>query len=254
MSRTAEPSRFPVVERTSPSVLLLVGASLLLIGLVAAPPEIPGVGTALLIGGAWLSLVLAMTLPHQNERAGQELVRRLAQFRHELNTIGDAPSQASLDRLVVRARELGLRDEEVAEELAQVQACVEALDLKTRLTGGDIPRAEPLDPMPPGDTCHFVCAVRFGRRRADQFGHLVLTSGWLKFRGTLDVSVAWSEVAKVCRDNREIVVALRDSRRVLRFSCHSFAEAARGGVIAEHLAEAARIDLGPGSSEYHAAL
>lgn len=253
--RTADPTRFPGTPGTGRPVALLFGGSLLLGGLLmAAPQEIPGVAAAVLLGGAWLSLVLVMTLPRPNERAGQELVRRLAQFRHELNAIGDTPSHAALERLILRANELGLRDEEVTEELAQLRACIEALDLKARVVRGDLPSAEPLDPLPAGDACHFVCPVRFGRRRSDQYGHLMLTTGWLKFRGALDVSVAWSEVASVRRDGREIVVALRESRRMLRFSCHSFSETARGGVLAEHLAQVARVDAAPPSTEYHATI
>ena len=252
-TRTADPARFPGTLGASRSIALLCGASLLLGGLlVAAPREIPGVVVAVILGGAWLSLVLAMTLPREPERAGQELLRRLAQFRHELNALGDAPSRAALDRLMRRPRELGLRDDEVTEELAQLDACATALDVKAALARGDLPTAESLDPLPPGDTCHFVCAVRFGRRRSDQFGHLVLTAGWLKFRGALDVSLAWSEVASVRRDGREIVVDVEDSRRVLRFACHSLVEAAKGGVLAEHLAHVAR--SGVGRPPYHASV
>lgn len=247
-------SRFPG-KAGSGRVVFLFGASVLLVGLLtAAPREIPSVAAVVLLGGAWLSLVLAMTLPRQTERAGQELVRRLAQFRHELNAIGDSPSKATLEGLLRRAQELGLREDEVTDELAQLQACLEALDLKDRLARGEFPAAKPMDPLPPGDLCHFVCAVRFGRRRSDQFGHLVMTTGWLKFRGSLDVSVAWSEVVGVRRDGREIIVRLQDSRRVLRFSCHSYSEAARGGVLAEHLALASRVAVPPDEPEYPATL
>jgi hypothetical protein len=118
--------------------------------------------------------------------------------------------------------------------------CSDATELADRLRRGDLPRATAPDPLPPGDECHFVTPVRFGRRRADQYGHLVLTSGWLKFRGTLDLSVTWSEVGDVRSAAREVVVTLQDSRRLLRFCCHSESEAERGVVIAQHLAQSAR--------------
>jgi hypothetical protein len=113
-------------------------------------------------------------------------------------------------------------------------------DFASRLERGDLPTVKAPDPIAPGDTCHYVSPVRFGRRRSDQYGHLVLTGGWLKFRGTLDVSVAWSEVARVQRTSREIVISLEDSRRLLRFSCHAEAEAARGALLAQHLARSAK--------------
>ena len=114
-------------------------------------------------------------------------------------------------------------------------------ELLARLRRGDLPKVKPLDPLAPGDECHFVAPVRYGRRRADQYGHLVLTGGWLKFRGgTSDVSVAWSEVASLHRAGTEIVIALRDSRRLLRFSCHSESETARGFLIAQHLVQSAQ--------------
>src|SRR5215831_11193734 len=109
------------------------------------------------------------------------------------------------------------------------------------LDHGDVPAVKPPVPLAPGDTCHYVAPVRFGRRRSDQYGHLVLTGGWLKFRGTLDVSILWSEVSRVERATRDVVISLEDSRRVLRFACHSEAEAARGAVLARHLARSANI-------------
>jgi hypothetical protein len=117
----------------------------------------------------------------------------------------------------------------------------ESSELANRLRHGDLPVVKTLDSLAPGDQCHFVTPVRFGRRRSDQYGHVLLTSGWLKFRGTLDLSVTWSEIADVQRVGREMVIALQDSRRLLRYSCHSEAEAARGVVIAQHLAQSARL-------------
>jgi hypothetical protein len=243
----------PTRGRRLRPLALFTGLCLLLgVLLTAAPREVPGVALAVTLGGAWLTLILAMTLPRNAERAGQDRVRRLAQFRHELNAIGDAPTPAALQRLLARPAELGLRHEEVEEELGQVRAAIEALELQARIARGDMPGADPPDPLAPGDVCHFVAAVRFGRRRSDQFGHLVLTAGWMKFRGALDVSVAWSEVASVRRDGPEIVIRLQDSRRVLRFSCGSYAEAARGGVIADHLARAARDDAPSEPAACHA--
>jgi hypothetical protein len=222
---------------TSRFMVLLFGASLLLGGLLAVVPrEIPGIIAAIVLGGAWLFLVLAMTLPTRSERAGAELARRLGQFRHELNIVGDRPTQAELDALIARARELELRDEEIAAELAQIRAAMEALEVANELGRAPLPVVASTEPLAPGDLCHFVAAVRFGRRRSDQFGHLSLTSGWLKFRGALDVSVAWSEVADVQRAGADLIVSLHESTRMLRFSCHTYSEAARAGVLAQHLA------------------
>jgi hypothetical protein len=133
---------------------------------------------------------------------------------------------------------------------ADAAAELDAVDLANRLKDGDVPTVKAPDPLAPGDACHFAAPVRFGRRRVDQYGHVVLTTGWLKFRGTQDVSVAWDEVADVQRAGREIVVSLEQSRRLLRFSCYSIGEAARGGVIAQHLMRTSRpdtIDLQAGS-------
>ena len=135
-------------------------------------------------------------------------------------------------------------------------------DLKTferefanRLERGDLPTVKPPDPVAPGDTCHYVAPVRFGRRRSDQYGHLVLTGGWLKFRGTLDVSVSWSEIGRVERSGREVVVSLEDSRRMLRFACHSETEAAHGVLLAQHLSRGARpYTAQPAAMLDHAAL
>jgi hypothetical protein len=238
--RLADPGRFPAHFTTSLSGKLSFAGFLLLGGLlVAVPREMPGVAVASVLGGAWLSLVLAMTLPTRSERAGAELARRLGQFRHEVNKIGDQPTRAALESLLTRAGELQLRDEEIVEEVAHIRASIDALDLAAQIARDALPVVTSSEPLAPGDLCHFVAPVRFGRRRADQFGHLSLTSGWLKFRGALDVSVAWTEVAAIQRAGREIIVSLHDSQRVLRFSCHSESEAARAGVLAQHLVSAA---------------
>jgi hypothetical protein len=126
-------------------------------------------------------------------------------------------------------------------------------DLAVRLRRGEVPKVNAPDPLAPGDECHFVAPVRFGRRRADQYGHLVLTSGWLKFRGTTDVSLAWSEVQDVQRAAREIVVSLHDSRRRLRFCCHSEAETMRGVLIAQHLAQSAQLAAADSDTNFHQA-
>jgi hypothetical protein len=236
-SRVADPERFRTEPTTSRSVVLLFGVSLLLGGFLAAVPrEMPGIAVTTVLGGAWLSLVLAMTLPTRSQRAGAELARRLGQFRHELNLIGDQPTRAALEALVQRARDLQLRDDEIGDELAQIRASLEALDLAVQLGQSALPVVPSDEPLAPGDQCHFVTPVRLGRRRADQFGHLTLTTGWLKFRGSLDVSVAWTEVADVQRAGCDVIVSLHDSKRALRFSCHSVSEAARAGVLAQHLA------------------
>lgn len=161
---------------------------------------------------------------------------QLGTFRHELGTVGKQATRADLQRLVERARELGLREQDVPEELAEIRMSLEALDLAERIAREGLPVIGSLNPLPPNDRCHFVTPVRFGRRRGDQIGHLELTSGWVKFHGALDLSVVWTEVAGVERDGHDIIVSLVDSRRVLRFSCHALEEAAHGAVVARHLA------------------
>jgi hypothetical protein len=255
-ARQADPHRFELEPSTSRSVVLVVGVSLLLgAWLAAMSREIPGIVVAIVLGGAWLSLVLAMTLPTRSERAGAELARRLGLFRHELNLVGDHPTRANLEALIARAGELELRDEEIASELKQIRASLEALDIASEIGRAALPVVASAEPLAPGDVCHFVTPVRFGRRRSDQFGHLSLTSGWMKFRGALDVSIAWSEVADVQRSGPDLIVTLHDSTRMLRFSCHSESEAARAGVLAQHLATGARTrDAGSPHAGYHAAL
>jgi hypothetical protein len=148
---------------------------------------------------------------------------------------GRQPDRPTLIRLIERARELGLRDEEILLELHEIRVALEALDFAERLSLEGLPVVPAVDPLPPGEQCHFAIPVRFGRRRGDQIGHVELTTSWLKFHGALDMSVVWSEVSSVERDGRDIIVSLLDSRRVLRFCCHSAEEAARGASVAQHL-------------------
>ena len=93
---------------------------------------------------------------------------------------------------------------------------------------------------PAPDDCHFVMPVRFGRRKSDQVGHLVMTTSWLKFRGTVDVSVLWTDVADIQHTESDVIISLHDGDRRLRFSCRDADEATRGAAIARHLTEIAR--------------
>lgn len=164
----------------------------------------------------------------------------VALFRHELRALANPPTRAELQRLLEMARNLHLKDESISDELSEIRASFEALDLADQIARGNLPVVASLDARPQDDCCHFVTPVRFGRRRSDQIGHLELTRGWLKFHGALDISVVWTEVAAVQRLTRDIVVSLVDSKRLLRFCCHAPGEAARGAVIATYLANAAR--------------
>jgi hypothetical protein len=166
-------------------------------------------------------------------------MRRLTQFRSALNAAGDAPTREDLEQLLALARSLHLRDDEIDEELAQIHASLDALTLAERLAAGDLPRV-PASAIAPDDTCRFAAPARFGRRRADQLGQVLLTDGWLKFRGMLDVSVAWSEVSHVERAGDEIILMLANSRRMLRFSFRTPGDAACAGVLAQYLAAGAR--------------
>ncbi len=168
-----------------------------------------------------------------------ESLRRLGEFRHEVKRLAHPPTRPELQRLVDMARELHLQDDIISDELAEIRASYEGLDLADQIARGDLPLVVSLQPLPQGDACHFVTPVRFGRRRADQFGHIELTTRSLRFHGALDVTVVWQAIASVQRHERDIVVSLADSRRVLRFSCHALSEAARGVVVATYLVDAA---------------
>jgi len=164
-----------------------------------------------------------------------DLQQRLAQFRHEVHVLGEGRARQDLERLVALASELHLREESIRDELAEIRASFDALELVDSVSRNGLPIVASPDAHASRDIQHFGAPVRFGRRRSDQFGHLELYSRHLKFRGALDLSVAWSEVAAVRRDGREMIVSLVDSRRLLRFFCASRTEAAQGWVIAEHL-------------------
>ena len=89
---------------------------------------------------------------------------------------------------------------------------------------------------------HLSLPVRFGRRKTDQVGHLVFTSAWLQFRGTVDVSIAWSEVVRVDHAGADLVVSLHGTQRTLRFSCRGDEDAVRGSAMATHLTALAQSD------------
>ena len=91
-----------------------------------------------------------------------------------------------------------------------------------------------------GDQCHLAIAVRFGRRKTDQVGHLTFTTARLQFRGTVDFTIAWSEVCRVDRLGADLIVFLQGTQRTLRFSCQNDEDARRASVSAMHLAALAQ--------------
>ena len=84
--------------------------------------------------------------------------------------------------------------------------------------------------------------VRFGRRKTDQVGHLLLTSQWLQFHGTVDISISWGEVAAIEHPGADLVVLLTGTNRTVRFCCQSDEDAQRAGVTARHLTALAQSD------------
>lgn len=112
--------------------------------------------------------------------------------------------------------------------------------------------AHPYPTLALEDECYFEAPVRFGRRKADQVGHLSLTRRWLRFKGALDLSVAWSEVSSVHRVGADIVMTMHASDKAMRFSCQSVEEAERAAPVAERLARAAH--EGSALHAFHAAV
>lgn len=172
---------------------------------------------------------------------------RLDRLRQELGATTPHRTRSDLERLTLMAQDLDLRDTDLQEKVEEIRAEREVIDLADRIARLGLPIVEPLDSLPPGERCHFVTPVQFGRRRTDQGGHLELTSERLRFRGVLDLGVVWSEVSTVERDGHNIIVSLVDSRRELRFCCHCTGESARGVVIARRLARAAAARRGEGA-------
>ena len=107
---------------------------------------------------------------------------------------------------------------------------------------GDLATCVQTHALVPEDQCHFMTPVRFGRRKTDQVGHLALTSNWLNFRGTVELSIAWGDVSHVESAAEQLIVALHGTRRTLRFCCGGSNEAQRGSVIGSHLAALAQAD------------
>jgi hypothetical protein len=216
------------------------GLAVVLAILLMTFPQLPTV-PILLLGGAWVGLMLAMSLPSPALRAGDELAARLARFRHAVNAIGDAPTRGQLEEVLQLARDLDLRDDEIADDLARVRASMAALALLDDIAGGRLPIVATPAPLASGDVCHFVEPARLGRRRSDQYGQMLLTTRWLKFAGTADLSVAWTQVDEVQRAGDDLVITTAD-RRPLRFAFNTVEDAARAGVIGGHLRDLAQAD------------
>jgi hypothetical protein len=236
--------------RTTRRTLAIVAGCLVASGILAAvPATMPAAALTALFGSAWLSATLAMLLPGDAQRSAGEMARRRALFRHELNMLGDTPTTAALTAMLRRAEMLGLEHGTIGDDLDRIHAALAALTLSEQIARGELPTAETTYPIAGGDRCHFAGAARFGRRKSDHVGHLVLTGAWLQFHGALDVSVAWTLVEGVQRADGDVLITMTDSKRLLRFSCVSLRDAVGAAVIAEHLARRARMAPSATASE-----
>jgi len=220
-------------------VTLVIAAVVLLLAL---PGQTPVTVPTMMLGGVWLLVVLAISLPSPSERASEEASKQLARFRHALNAIGDAPTRAQLEAMLGLARELLPNDPDIKDDITRIHGSLAALALGEDIAAGRLPVVPTVSALPPGASCHFQSAVRIDRRVSDhdqQYGRLLMTTGWLTFRGPSDLSIAWSEVSGVQRAGADLLMTVADSRHVVRFSFHSVDEAARAGVIANHLRQVA---------------
>jgi hypothetical protein len=234
--RSTDPSRFTEITAGSRRALILVtGSALLVVTLAAVPRQFPDLALLTAIGTAWLTLTLVALLPGPRERAGEELARRLAELRHALNAVGDQPTRGQLEGLLQFARGLELQDEEIDVELASIRASLAAIALREQLASAPPPVLSGAGPYSPDDPCHFTCTARLGRRRSDAPGSLLLTGRALRFRGTDDLSIPWSEIQQVQRSGHEVIVISHDQWRLLRFDCAALDEAAMASVMADHL-------------------
>lgn len=238
--RVADPARFRVGHASGAWIVSAV-FGLALAVVVVTGQRLPGT-SVLLLGAAWVGLMLALTLPSRAQRAGTELANRRARFRHAINAVGDSPTRDHLEGLLTLAADLGLRDEEIADDLARVRASLAALSLFEEIASGRLPIVP--NPLAP-DACHFVAPARLGRRRADQYGQLLLTTDWLMFTGAATLSIAWTQVDEVLRAGESLMVTAAD-RRALRFAFTTVEDAARAGVIAAHLRELREVDASVG--------
>ena len=105
-----------------------------------------------------------------------------------------------------------------------------------RATAGETPA------LPGDESSHLTIPVRFGRRKTDQVGHLVFASRSMRFHGTVDMRISWSEVSRVEHAGRDLVVAFHGTQRTMRFSCQSEEEALQAGVLGAHLVALAGSD------------
>ncbi len=217
-----------------------IGVVVLATVLVAAIFATPGLAMLALVGGSCVVPMLAMTVPSPEDDSGEELAVLLGRFRHAVDAIGDAPTREQMDEVLTLARTLGLREEDIIDEVARVRASMVAAALRDEIAVGRMPVVQIESSLPPGDVCHFAAPVRTGRRRTDQAGRLLLTSSWLKFSGTNDLSIAWTQVDEVERSGNDLVVSVGDRSRGCRLSFPTLEDAARCGVIAAHLSQLAQ--------------
>lgn len=184
-----------------------------------------------------------MTVLSPDDPSGEDSAVPLARFRNALNAIGDAPTRGQLEDVLTLARTLNLRDEDILEDVSRVRASVTAATLRDEIAVGRMPIVEIESLLPPGEVCHFAASVRTGRRRTDQAGRVLLTSSWLKFSGSNDLSIAWTQVDDVWRSGSELVVSVGDRSRSCRLSFPTLEDAARCGVIATHLSDLAQTGI-----------
>jgi hypothetical protein len=157
-------------------MLPFLAASLILLALslVGIPQEGAALGAPIGIGGAWLSLVLAIP-SHPGVLGCSVLCHDVSPNFGNSSTRWEMRRRERISRLSARRSRVGFARFEMAAAVARIRAAVDALNLREQLAQGYLPLVIGIEGVGPGDRCRYASPARCGHRRADEIGDLLLT-------------------------------------------------------------------------------
>jgi len=159
---------------------------------------------------------------------------RLEAFHQEVAAACDAADGSAVERLLARRADVGLGEDEAAIEIEMLEGLRDFLAFRAEVERDGLPVLDTQHRVLGADRCHFWTPA-FPPDRVEAGGKLFFTATRLVFLGGGVQSTPWNGVARIAREECDLVMVVPSRDAVFRFRCNAFGEAMRGQYVAERL-------------------
>lgn len=225
---TIDPTRFGITPSYRKRNAYLGGILMVAvaIGLVSGAESLALIGGLAFWAGLGCFAVGWLAAP-PHAAAEKELQRRLSGFQAEFTDAEAALNSERCQKLLSRPGELGLRDDEVAGEIALLESYADYFDFADPLeaNGNKLSAVPGHERVVGDDSCFYAVPAFLDKRGPDENGQLYLTDKRVLFLGSSLTAFPWKKVAHAERHNHALTVQRNDRQTPYEFTFNSLGEA-----------------------------